>query len=247
MKRIILAVLCLVAVLSIATVAGAAKTYPKNRLSGKLHGQAFGPFCVSESNGIMRAVRTGQACHPGERRIFHLIIGSRIVRRVVVKGTPGVAGKAGAKGDTGKTGATGPKGDTGAQGIPGIAGATGANGINGTSAGGGTGAQGPKGDTGATGPAGPAGATGATGATGAQGPAGPAGPAGSSTGCINNCGGNNGSGSGSDGCVQNCGGDNSSDTTTTLCVGAGNAIRWGGDDGSMCAANEKVLTVVVKN
>lgn len=173
-----------------------------SNLPSKQHFMNFGPFCISKSTGVMRAVATGQQCRIGEKRIAHKRIpltdndpvgagspGPKGAKGATGKtgakgaqGIQGIAGPAGPKGDNGSAGAQGAagpaglKGDTGAVGPAGPAGENGAQGEQGPQGVPGLpGAPGAKGDTGATGPQGPKGDAGATGATGPQGPAGPAG------------------------------------------------------------------------
>lgn len=174
------------AMLATVGVAGAAKVHPH-----KQHYMNFGPYCISKGpgvrpglpGGIMRAVKTGQACDAGEVRIAHKripldpVAGPKGDRGPV--GSRGEAGPAGQAGAAGATGAAGPKGDTGPAGPSGAAGAKGDKGD--------TGAAGATGAPGATGPAGPAGQT------GAQGPTGPPGEAGLGNAVIYACVSNGGS------------------------------------------------------
>src|SRR5678816_2076845 len=97
----------LVALLVGATlVIGVGAAGARSPLPAKQHYANFGPFCVSKSNGIMRAVATGQKCHKGERRIAH--------KRIPIG--PGARGQKGETGPTGaasQIGAVGPAGATG--------------------------------------------------------------------------------------------------------------------------------------
>src|SRR6476660_1141052 len=112
-KRTIVAVIA-VSALTVAGIAGAGKS----NLPSKQHFANFGPFCISTSNGIMRAVATGQECHTGERRIAH--------KRIPISpGSHGLTGATGQTGATGRTGAVGRPGATGSQGAKGAAGAAG--------------------------------------------------------------------------------------------------------------------------
>jgi len=86
------------------------------------------------------------------------------------------------------------------------------------------GAQGAAGAEGPAGPAGPAGTTGAKGDTGAAGPTGPAGPAGPQ------------GPAGKDGLGNGIG---------YLCISAGNNVKWGGTDGSLCDPGHDTLVKVV--
>ena len=77
-------------VLAVAGLAGATS------IPAKQHYMSFGPFCISRSTGVMRAVRTGQACKIGEKRIAH--------KRIPLDPQSGPAGAAGKDGATGKDG-----------------------------------------------------------------------------------------------------------------------------------------------
>ena len=165
-KRTILAATAVIA-LTVAGVAGVA-TASKSNLPAKQHFANFGPFCISTSNGIMRAVATGQTCHEGEHRIAH--------KRIPIgPGARGLRGTTGQIGTTGRTGAVGRAGATGSRGAKGAAGAAGKNGLAGTNGvDGKDGVTGAKGETGAGGPVGlkgeaGAGATGSTGLAGLNG------------------------------------------------------------------------------
>lgn len=97
------------------------------------HYASFGPWCVSKSSGVMRAVRGGQACRPREVRVGH----KRIPLDPVpgprgLTGPQGAAGKEGRDGTDGAMGAQGPKGDTGAAGPQGVAGERGSQGPTGS-------------------------------------------------------------------------------------------------------------------
>jgi hypothetical protein len=140
-----------VGALGVAVLANAATRPP-----AKQHYANFGPWCVSKSSGVMRAVKTGQACEVGEVRIAH--------KRIPLDPQPGPAGARGAVGPAGKAGSAGARGEVGPAGARGPAGAQGATGPQGV--------PGPAGPAGATGAKGDAGATGATGAAGPPGPAG---------------------------------------------------------------------------
>jgi hypothetical protein len=91
------------------------------------HGMSFGPFCISKSTGVMRAVRTVQPCHKGETRIKHI----NIAAGAGATGSAGANGPAGAVGATGAAGTNGTNGAVGPIGPTGPAGAPGANGVSG--------------------------------------------------------------------------------------------------------------------
>jgi hypothetical protein len=91
------------------------------------HGMSFGPFCISKSTGVMRAVRTVQPCHKGETRIKHI----NIAPGAGATGSAGANGPAGAVGATGAAGTNGTNGAVGPIGPTGPAGAPGANGVSG--------------------------------------------------------------------------------------------------------------------
>ena len=108
-----------------------------NRPAAQQHGMSFGPFCISKSTGVMRAVRTVQPCHKGEARIKHITIPSGAGATgnsgpAAPAGPAGAAGAAGAKGPAGASGAEGVAGATGGTGAAGAAGTNGTNGIDGT-------------------------------------------------------------------------------------------------------------------
>jgi hypothetical protein len=127
------------------------------------HGMSFGPFCISKSTGVMRAVRTVQPCHKGETRIKHINIaaGAGATGTSGAAGATGPAGAAGAQGPAGPVGATGTHGATGAAGTNGTNGIDGKNGVDGKD-----GTNGTNGEVGPIGPTGPAGAPGANGVSG---------------------------------------------------------------------------------
>src|SRR5215471_1354326 len=106
-RRTIFAAIAVIA-LTVAGVAGAGRS----NLPAKQHYANFGPFCISKSTGVMRAVATGQKCHKGERRIAH--------KRIPIgPGPRGLTGATGKTGATGRTGAVGPAGATGPRGAVG--------------------------------------------------------------------------------------------------------------------------------
>jgi|ERR1041385_968364 hypothetical protein len=81
----------------------------------------FGPWCISRHNGVMRAVKTKQACRAGESRVKH------VVREIPgPKGDPGKNGKDGASivGPQGPAGPTGQQGPAGKDGTSGLGNAT---------------------------------------------------------------------------------------------------------------------------
>ena len=94
------------------------------------HGMSFGPFCVSKSTGVMRAVRTVQPCRTGETRVKHIKIPAG-AGATGSAGANGPVGPAGAVGATGAAGTNGRNGEVGPIGPTGPAGAPGANGVSG--------------------------------------------------------------------------------------------------------------------
>src|SRR4029077_1179897 len=208
-------------------------------LPAKQHGDRFGPFCVSKSNGIIRAATTGKVCKKGEVRIRHKIDLNKLRQAIEnLKKIPGIQGQKGDTGPQGTKGDKGDKGDTGSQGAQGAAGAAGsaggAGGTGGAGGGGSAGAQGPQGPQGAQGPQGipgPVGSKGDKGDTGAQGPPGPPG-----SGCVaSNC-----NGGGSIGGLGN--------GTATLCVSNGTNVKWGGSNGQLCdPGHDLIVKIVVVN
>jgi hypothetical protein len=108
------------------------------------HYANFGPWCISKSSGVMRAVRGVQACRQGEVRVGH-----KRIPLDAVAGPQGLPGSAGLPGAAGKDGSPGTPGPAGPQGGKGDAGAPGQIGPQGPD-----GAPGKDGATGATGPAG---------------------------------------------------------------------------------------------
>lgn len=130
MRRLLLPLAAVALVVAAGAVAG---TRPVHQ-----HYASFGPWCVSKSSGVMRAVRAAQPCRKGEVRIGH-----KRIPLDPVPGPRGARGAAGAPGLQGAPGPQGPKGDTGA-----------------------TGPQGPQGPAGPAGPAGPQGAPGISGVPG---------------------------------------------------------------------------------
>lgn len=185
MKKLIVGII-VGSLLATVGVAGAAKVRPH-----KQHYMNFGPYCISKGpgtrpglpGGIMRAVKTGQACDAGEVRVAH----KRIPLDPVAgpKGDRGNVGSRGEAGPAGPVGSAGPTGAAGAKGDPGSAGASGAAGAKGDK--GEPGTAGATGAPGGTGPAGP------TGTTGPQGPTGLPGTPGLGDGVIYACVSNGGS------------------------------------------------------
>ncbi len=85
-----------------------------------------GPFCVSLSSGVVRAVAVTQVCRKGEVRKVGVAIPCRTLtpKGDYCAGTPGARGPAGPAGASGPPGAAGPAGPAGASvvGPPGPAG-----------------------------------------------------------------------------------------------------------------------------
>ena len=94
------------------------------------HGTSFGPFCISKSTGVMRAVRTVQPCRQGETRVKHFQIPAG-AGATGSAGANGAVGPVGAVGSTGAAGTNGRNGEVGPTGPTGPAGAPGANGVSG--------------------------------------------------------------------------------------------------------------------
>jgi hypothetical protein len=122
-----------IAVAAFFATAAVALATGSNPPSAHQHGMQFGPFCISKTTGVMRAVRTVQSCRKGETRIKHITIPAGA-------GATGNAGAAGPQGPAGPSGAAGATGATGAKGDTGVKGDAGA-----------TGAEGPQGPTGVSG------------------------------------------------------------------------------------------------
>jgi hypothetical protein len=125
-----------IAVAAFFATAAVALATGSNQSPDRQHGMNFGPFCISKSTGVMRAVRTVQPCRKGEARIKHIKIPTGAgatgnAGAVGADGPAGPAGPSGAKGDTGATGATGAAGTNGINGVDGTNGADGKDGTNG--------------------------------------------------------------------------------------------------------------------
>jgi hypothetical protein len=86
------------------------------------HGARFGPWCISEKTGAMRALLTGKVCDANEIKVTHNFLLGALQG---AQGPPGPAGPAGAS----VQGPPGPAGPAGAsvQGPPGPAGPAGAS------------------------------------------------------------------------------------------------------------------------